>query len=546
MDIISSASKSRKLNLAVATALLLSILPFAHAQNSKASADLQYESGIALAKLGNLDEAREIFLKARAQSPTDPRFPTELGGVAFKQKKYDEAIHWLRIARRLNPSDPYTNDFLGTLFYLTGNLHAALNSWNRAGKPIVENVQTEPTPILDPVILDRAFAFAPGGTLTLPELLTTEARLRALGIFANFNLEVAAREDGKFDVILHAAERHGFGSNKWDALISTFGGAFAWGVTPRYYNIHGSATNLAVLGRFDPEKRRGTVTISGPLHRNPRWRYRVGGDFRNENWNVRNFSSIPGGQVGSLNLRRTAAGADIDSINSGRWSWSLGGEYSYRDFRSVTTAALPVSGLLLKGSQLKQRAQINYEFLRAPEHHLTIASSAWTQLGRLWADDGSYSFLKSQGSVLSDWFLSPKGDDLEMQQRISAGKTFGDVPFDELYVLGVDWDDQSARMRAHFATDRGRKGNAPLGRAYFVSNWEVDKKVYSNGLVRISLGPFVDTGRITDPLPSLGSAKWLWDTGPQAKLKAFGVQVVVVYGKDLRTGDNTVYAYVGR
>src|SRR5512141_493224 len=159
------------------------MLPFGHAQNSKSSADLQYESGMALAKQGRLDEAREIFLKARAQSPMDPRFPIELGGVAFKQKKYDEAIHWLRIARRLNPSDVYTNDFLGTLFYLTGNLHAALNSWNRAGKPIVENVRTEPTPRLDPVILDRAFAFAPGSTVTLSELLTTEARLRALGIF---------------------------------------------------------------------------------------------------------------------------------------------------------------------------------------------------------------------------------------------------------------------------------------------------------------------------------------------------------------------------
>lgn len=498
---------------------------------------------MAFAKQQNWPQARQAFLRGHNLYPSDARFPTELAGVAFKEKNFDETLDWLKIARRLHPGDSYINDFLGTVFYLTGNRYAALDSWNRAGKPILENVRTEPTPRLDPVILDRAFAFAPGDKLTSATLLTTEARLRGLDVFSKFDFYVAARQDGKFDATLYDNERHGFGRNKWDMLFSTFGGLPAYTITPRYYDIRGTGTNILGLLRLDPEKRRGTAVLSGPLQRNPRWKYRVGGDYRNENWNVRNFSTIPGSQLGSLNMRRSAASADIQSIESGRWNWSVGGEYSYRDFRSVTGEVL-TPNILLQGSQLKQTAKINYEVLRAHEQHLAVTSNGTSELGRIWAADGEHTFYKIQGSIAGDWFANRKGNDYEIQQRFSVGHTAGDVPFDELFQLGLDADNRNLLMRAHIGTDRRRKGNAPLGRNYFLSNWDFDKNAYSNGLFRVTLGPFLDTGKITDPLSYLGSKEWLWDTGAQAKLKAFGVQFVVVYGKNMRTGNNTAYVYL--
>jgi tetratricopeptide (TPR) repeat protein len=490
--------------------------------------------------------AQRAFEKGHELYPKDARFPTELAGVAFKQKLFQQALDWLKIARRLNPDDQYINNFLGSVFYLTGNRYAALNAWNRAGKPILANVRTEPLPRLDPVILDRAFAFAPGDQLTSARLLTTEARLAALNVFSKFDFYIAARQDGKFDATLYDTERNGFGRNKWDILLSTFGGLPAYTVTPSYYNVRGTGTNIQGRFRFDPEKRRGTTVVEGPLWRNPRWHYSVGGDYRNENWNVRNFSSVvTGSQLGSLNMRRSAASASIESIESGRWNWTLGGEYSYRDFRSVTGGIL-APNLLLQGSQLKQVAQINYEVLRRPEHHLIINSSGDSQLGRIWANGGAHTFYKIQGSIGGDWFPNRSGDDYEIQQRFSAGHTAGDVPFDELFLLGLDADNKDLLMRAHVGTDKQRKGNAPLGRDYFLSNWELDKNAYSNGLFRVTIGPFLDTGKITDPLPYLGTREWLWDTGGQVKLKAFGMQFIVVYGKNLRTGDNTGYVYLVR
>jgi hypothetical protein len=96
-------------------------------------------------------------------------------------------------------------------------------------------------------------------------------------------------------------------------------------------------------------------------------------------------------------------------------------------------------------------------------------------------------------------------------------------------------------MRAHIGTRDGRKGSAPLGRDYLLSNWELDKNVYGNGLMSLKLGPFLDSGKITDPASGLGSQTWLWDLGAQAKVRALGVGVVFSYGKDLRSGNNAFY-----
>ncbi|MGZ4731652.1 MAG: hypothetical protein ACXVZH_05870 [Terriglobales bacterium] len=65
--------------------------------------------------------------------------------------------------------------------------------------------------------------------------------------------------------------------------------------------------------------------------------------------------------------------------------------------------------------------------------------------------------------------------------------------------------------------------------------------MYRNGIFTVKLGPFLDTGKITDASAGLGSQKWLWDLGAQATVRVFGVGVAFSYGKDLRSGNNAFY-----
>jgi hypothetical protein len=158
----------------------------------------------------------------------------------------------------------------------------------------------------------------------------------------------------------------------------------------------------------------------------------------------------------------------------------------------------------------------------------------------MWSQSGD-AFFKPQGSLATHWFPRAQGDDLEMQQQIRVGDIVGEIPFDELFMLGLERDNDLL-MRAHIGDRDGRKGSAPLGRRYFLSNWEMDKNVYGNGLITAKVGPFLDTGHITDGSNPLGSQQWLWDAGVQTKLSALGVKFVLSYGRDLRTGKGAFYA----
>ena len=236
----------------------------------RASADLDYYYGVALAHLERWDDARNALLAGEQLAPRDSRFPIELAGVAFKQKNSGETRRYLRRALSFDPKDAYANDFLATTYFLDGNVEAALRYWNRAGKPEIVEVRSQPALRVRPALLDHAFALAPASTLTLDELLTSEARVRGLEIFSSYRFELSARTDGKFDAAFRAQERNGFGNTTAEALIRVFGGVFFQEITPEYYNLHGSGTNLVSLARWDPDKRRAFAWLSGPLGGDPK------------------------------------------------------------------------------------------------------------------------------------------------------------------------------------------------------------------------------------------------------------------------------------
>ena len=80
-----------------------------------------------------------------------------------------------------------------------------------------------------------------------------------------------------------------------------------------------------------------------------------------------------------------------------------------------------------------------------------------------------------------------------------------------------------------------------MGTRYVISNFEVDKRLYSNGLLTLKLSPFLDTGRISGSSSALASQKYLWDIGLQLKIRVLGQNLAVSWGKDLQMGNNAWY-----
>jgi hypothetical protein len=504
-------------------------------------ADLDFLAGLALAKLQRWQESRAAFEAGHRKSPRQARFLVELAGVDYKLKDMRAAKRELRAALKLEPKDKYTLEFLGTLYFLDGNIEAALKYWNAVEKPRLRKVSVTPPPTLNPALLQNAIGFNAPQILTGDALLGAEARLDNLEIYPHRREDLAPAGDGNYDATFHMPERNLWGDTWWEGALTWLSGLPYATVYPQVFNLGHEAVNVTSLLRWDSEKRRAFVDGSMPLLHQSKYRLHIYFDGRNENWNLTNTFFGGGPALSDLNVRRVAGGAELRSVMSGRWSWSTGVEIANRSFRNLTPeAAAAGKTFFTDGNSLSYWGRLDQSLLRLPEHRFTIDGSGEGRVGREFASGlGSYGAVR--GSLTAHWLPQASGDDYEMLARVRAGEAFGDIPFDELYQLGIERDND-LWLRGHAGTDDGRKGAAPLGRRYFLANWEVDKRVYSNGIFTVKLGPFVDNGAIADSSGLFGSQKWLWDTGAQCKIRVLSsVTVVLIYGRDLRGGKNVFY-----
>lgn len=506
-------------------------------------ADLEFYRGLALAQLQRWDEAESAFQAGLVHHPRDARLMVELAGIFYHQKKFALAKHFLRRALSIEPADAYSNDFLASIYFLQGNLEAALKYWNRVSKPRLSDLSYSPAPALNPLILDRAFQFSRGSVWTRDVYLDTQARLGALNLFPLMRFDLQPQPDGSFDLVFRAPQRAPWTRH---VLVSTF--ALLRGLPfetayPEFYNLNGSGLNSRSMLRWDDQKRRITTELAAPLFDDPALRYRVYFDARDENWNITQtlLPSTPANV--RFNLERLSAGAELRFIESGRWQWSMGAEYTDRLYRTPIGIPAQAAPFFTGGSSIALLSTVQRSLIRFPERRFTLDGSLTGGVGTFFDKPlGRYGRLQS--SLEGNWYPQSQGEDYHLQARLRAGGTFGQVPFDDLFVLGFDRD-TNLWMRGYPALYHGQKGNAPLGRDYFLSNWDFDKIAYDNPFVTAAVGPFLDSGDAYDPSRYFGSGQWMWDSGLQTKIRVLHrAQIVLGWGITLRSGRSSFFATV--
>ena len=510
------------------------------------SAELDYYAGMALARRERWKEAAQAFAAGVRKSPADARFLTERAGAEYKLNDFGAAKKDLRSALRLAPDDSYIAEFLGTICLLEGNLEAALKYWNRLEKPRLTAVEVAPPARTNKTLLDQVVLFAPPQTLQRDSLLKTDALLENLGVFSRWRTELTPNGDDGYKATLKLTERSGWGANAIDGAILLLRGLPYETVYPSWTGIGGWAMNFDSLVRWDSEKRRVAANLEFPVFRHPARRVRLFFDQRNENWNLSN--SFLGGTtaISDLNMRRFAGGVELHAVESGWWDWTASVEAVSREFRNVPVG-LPGSAatFFTGGRSLDATIGVHRWLLRIPERRFMVKGAGEVRGGRNYAA-GLGAFGSVTGDVSARWLPKARGEDFEIVSRLRGGDTFGDVPLDLLYELGVERDN-NLWMRGHDGIVDGRKGNAPLGRRYVLWNSELNKDVYDSGFFRLQVGPFFDAGAVTDPSGLFGSQKWLFDTGVQAKVRVLGsMSVVLSYGRDLRGGKGLFYATTAR
>jgi hypothetical protein len=509
------------------------------------SADFDYYAGMAFSHLDRWREARDAFSNGARKAPGDARFLTERAGAEYKLNYFSAAKRDLRRSMRLDPSDSYLPEFLGTIYLLEGNLEAALKYWNLVSKPRLSEVAVIPAPKTRKLLLDRAVLLSAPAVLNADSLLQTDALLENLGTFPNWRVELSPETSSSngndYKATLRLTERNGWGSSLLDGAISLLRGLPYDTVYPSYDNLGSETINVDSLARWDAQKRRASESAEFPLFRHPAKRLRIFVDARNENWNLSQTflgSAVP---ITNLNLKRFAGGAELHLVEGARWDLTVGLDAISRQFQNVPTS-LPTAAapFFTDSSTLDTRLGAHRILFRVPERRFTLDGLAEVRAGRSYGS-GLGAFASLNGELKSRWLPKARGDDCEFLFRLRGGDTFGDVPLDQLLQLGVERDND-LWLRGHPGTLDGRKGRAPLGRRYLLFNSELYKTVYNGPFFRVQLGPFFDTGAIDDPSKLFGSQKWLFDTGIQARVRVLGsVSVLLSYGRDLRSGTGAFY-----
>jgi hypothetical protein len=290
--------------------------------------------------------------------------------------------------------------------------------------------------------------------------------------------------------------------------------------------------NIDLMFRWDPNKKLASAYASGLLSGNPHLLYTAGGDARQEIWQIRgagdaSLSLVP------FRMEKVQGLFQIEHGITGRLRWINGISAAGLRFSGVSTN----SSTFANGIELKTASRISYEVVRLPEQRISVTADGMGEFGRLLSNPKP--FHRVQSGIEANW-LPGTGDSAEIRGSFRAGMSGGDVPFDQLFMLGMERD-SDLWLRGHVATYDGRKGNGPLGKNYVLSQTDAMKTLYRRPFLRLQLGPFLDIGRVSGVFEPVA---WLVDAGLEARVRVSAVTWVVVVGNDLRNGGTVVYTAV--
>ena len=504
------------------------------------AADVLYYRGLAEARLGRSESARSTLETGRERFPDDYRFPLELGGLAFTVRDLDRARRLVERALHLNPGDPYALDLLGTTCYLSGDLPSTLEFWNRIDKPKISGVRLESGTRLDPLLRNRLIPIVPGETLRLQELRDTLAELTTLHLYTGLNVRLDPDRDSRFTVIVSALERRGLLGGRKSALFSAARGLPYQTIHADLFNLDRAAMNLNSLFRWDARKERLLSRLERPFALHPQWRWSLGTDLRDEDWKLRGNGPDRNGQFPVYGLEHRSIGFQLDWIPGARWHWSGGPRLVWRKFDFGSHEPTP-GALHWNGWSLEYSTSLERTLVYLPKHRLELRA-----LGRL-TGRGTLAgrrtrMIRFEGGADLSAYLDPGELDWRVGLAYRGGVIGGSPALDALFFIGFDRDDPTG-LRGHIATFDGFKGNAPFGTRKHLVRSEIEKRLWSNGLLDIELAPFLDFGRAWGAPRTPRSQGWLADAGVELRVRTpLGLGLSVDWGWNLVEGGSSWYA----
>jgi tetratricopeptide (TPR) repeat protein len=505
------------------------------------SAEVYLTLGTVYDRMKDFRREEDILKEGSLRYPQDARFHNQLADLALENNDREGAKIELHRALDRDPNNSYASDLLATIDMSEGEVQSALRSWNRSGRPLINDILHNYYLTFGSWVVRDAVAFHPSGVLRYSQWKTTESRLLETDNFTNVGLEIEPTTvPDQYNAVLRTTTKTNALPN---FLFDAVKGAPFEMTFFNLWNFANTGMNFNADYRWGTGRRRQDGQLNIPVPLAGLLQLQVGDWWRFERWDVANQIQPALRPFARFDYKATALRAHVNLIPQYRVQLGAGFEYRNRTARGnlpqLFTNNLKTG--IFSGDAKIRLVDRNYQSM------LQIGGFA---ARRSIIGDTHFSGVTAE---LDNRVTLSKDTRTYLDWMVKAGTSRGLVPIEDYFALGLDIYPQNP-LRAHTLFDHGHYGNGPLGTEFVLTNMDLERRLatlpFFNTVnipyVTVKWQVFFDTGKTWDRNHVLLPSQYLFDVGGGVRFETPTRAFNLIYGRALVGGGNVLFGYYER
>jgi len=505
------------------------------------TADAYLLLGTAYSNMKEFEKAEDILKEGSKRFSNDPRLFNALGDFYLANKDVEAAKAALRQALRVDSKNNYASDLLATIDMSEGEVQSALRSWNKTGRPIIDDILHNYYLSFGSWVVRKAVAFHPTGVLRYSEWKTTESRLLETDNFGNVGLEIEPTTiPDQYNAVVRTTTKT---NHSGDFVFNLLKGLPIETSYLDVWNIGTSGINFNANYRWEADRRRLEGQLKIPVPFPGLLHLELGNTWRREQWNL-----SPNIRNEGLGVARFKYDANILRLHVKQiphYRFDIGGGLEYRnraasgnlpnlatDSRNVGKFSLE-SNLRLFDGKYQDRL------------HLEAFAARRSILGDINFSGGV--------AELNNRITLSKDDRAYLDWTVKGGTSRGNLPVEDYFLLGIDTNMRNP-LRGHTASDHGTYGRGPMGTDFVLVNTDLERRIATVPLfntinipfLTVKWEVFLDAAKTFDRNRIFKQGKLWVDTGGGLRFETPTQSFSIVYGRSLRDGTAVITGYVER
>ena len=497
--------------------------------------------GTAYSNMKEFQKAEDVLTEGSKRFSSDPQLFNALGDFYLANKDVDAARSALRQALRVDSKNNYASDLLATIDMSEGEVQSALRSWNKTGRPIIDDILHNYYLSFGSWVVRKAVAFHPTGVLRYSEWKTTESRLLETDNFGNVGLEIEPTTiPDQYNAVVRTTTKT---NHSGDFVFNLLKGLPIETSYLDVWNIGTSGINFNANYRWEADRRRLEGQLKIPVPFPGLLHLELGNTWRREQWNL-----SPNIRNEGLGVARFKYDANILRLHVKQiphYRFDIGGGLEYRnraasgnlpnlatDSRNVGKFSLE-SNLRLFDGKYQDRL------------HLEAFAARRSILGDINFSGGV--------AELNNRITLSKDDRAYLDWTVKGGTSRGNLPVEDYFLLGIDTNMRNP-LRGHTASDHGTYGRGPMGTDFVLVNTDLERRIATVPLfntinipfLTVKWEVFLDAAKTFDRNRIFKQGKLWVDTGGGLRFETPTQSFSIVYGRSLRDGTAVITGYVER